>query len=132
MKHLMIVGSAVTLLATGAAFPSVDPSPKPVGVYRLKPGIYVPKGESCRDPANAVIRQYDGRGISGAHSSACRVKILSRRGNRYVVDQSCIDAGVGPAPRSTERQTITIRGPATTYSYCPIDQLPAGLRRPMW
>ena len=141
MKSMMIVGSAVTLLAAGAAFASVDPSPKPGGVYRLKPGIYVPKGESCRDPANAVIRQYDGRGISGALSRACRVKILSRRGNLYVVDQSCIDAGAGPAPRSTERQTITIRDPLTfrqatrgsamTYSYCPIDQLPAGLSSPV-
>jgi hypothetical protein len=138
MKPVMIVGAAATLLGASVAFASVDPSPRPGGVYRLKPGIYVAKGESCRSPANAVIRQYDGRGISGAHSRACRVKVVSRRGNRFVVDQSCIDAGAGPAPRSTERQTVTIRdaltftqatrGPATTYGYCPIDQLPAGLR----
>lgn len=138
MKHAHLLAPIAALLATGTALASVDASPKPGGVYRLKPGIYVAQGESCRSPANAVIRQYDGRGISGAHSRACRATILSRRGNRFVVDQSCIDAGAGPAPRSTERQTVTIRdaltftqatrGPGTTYRYCPIDQLPAGLR----
>ncbi len=138
MKNVMILAPVAALLAAGAAFASVDTSPKRGGVYRLKPGIYVAQGETCRSPANAVIRQYDGRGISGAHSRACRVKVLSRRGSRFVVDQSCIDAGAGPAPRSTERQTVTVRdaltftqathGAATTYRYCPIDRLPAGLR----
>lgn len=138
MKHATIIAPIAALLATGTAFANIDTSPKPGGIYRLKPGIYVAKGASCRSPANAVIRQYDGRGISGAHSRACRAKILSRRGNRIVVDQSCIDAGAGPAPRSTERQTVIVRdaltftqathGSGTTYHYCPIDQLPAGLR----
>jgi len=137
-KHAAIIGPIAVLLAAGTAVASVDMSPRPGGVYRLKPGIYVARGESCRSPANAVIRQYDGRGISGAHSRACRVTIRSHRSNRFVVDQSCIDAGSGPAPRSTERQTVTVHdaltftqatgGTGTTYRYCPIDQLPAGLR----
>lgn len=138
MKNVMILAPVAVLLAAGAAFASVDTLAKPGGVYWLKPGIYVAKGESCHSPANAVIRQYDGRGISGAQSRAYRVRILSWRGNCFVVDQSCIDAGAGPAPRSTERQTVTVRdaltftqatrGAGTTYLYCPIDQLPAGLR----
>jgi len=128
----------------GAAAPapasaSVDTTPRPGGVYRLKPGIYVAKGSSCGAPANAAIRRYDGRGLSGAHSRACRATVLSRKGTRYTVSQSCIDAGAGPAPRVSERQTITVqdaltftqktRGPATTYSYCPVYQLPADLRK---
>jgi len=138
MKHATIIVPVAALLAAGTALANVDTSPRLGGVYRLKPGIYVAKGERCRSPANAVIRQYDGHGISGAHSRACRATILSRRGNRFVVDQSCIDAGAGPAPRSTERQTVIVRdaltftqitrGAGTTYQYCPIDQLPAGLR----
>lgn len=138
MKHATIIVPVAALLAAGTALANVDTSPRPGGVYRLKPGIYVAKGERCRSPANAVIRQYDRRGISGAHSRACRATILSQRGNRFVVDQSCIDAGAGPAPRSTERQTVIVRdaltftqitrGAGTTYQYCPIDQLPAGLR----
>lgn len=130
---------ALAAMAGTAAVASVDTSPKPGGVYRLKPGIYVAKGSNCASPANAAIRRYDGRGISGAHSRACRATVLSRKGSSFTVSQSCIDAGAGPAPRVTERQTVTVqdaltftqktRGPGTTYSYCPVYQLPADLRK---
>lgn len=130
---------ALAAMAGTAAVASVDTSPKPGGVYRLKPGIYVAKGSRCASPANAAIRRYDGRGISGAHSRACRATVLSRKGGSFTVSQSCIDAGAGPAPRVTERQIVTVqdaltftqktRGPGTTYSYCPIYQLPADLRK---
>jgi hypothetical protein len=138
MTRMTIAATLLALLTATGAAASVDTSPKPGGVYRLKPGIYVARGASCRSPANADIRQYDGRGLSTAHSRACRVRVLSRKGNRYTVSQSCIDAGAGPAPRFVERQTVTVpdaltfslatRGAATAYRYCPIDQLPAGLR----
>ena len=130
---------ALAAMAGTAAVASVDTSPKPGGVYRLKPGIYVAKGSNCASPANAAIRRYDGRGISGAHSRACRATVLSRKGGSFTVSQSCIDAGAGPAPRVTERQIVTVqdaltftqktRGPGTTYSYCPVYQLPADLRK---
>ena len=138
MTRMTIAAPLLAMLAATGASASVDPSPKPGGVYRLKPGIYVARGADCRSPANAVIRQYDGRGLSTAHTHACRARVLTRRGNRYTVSQSCIDAGVGPAPRFVERQTVTVpdaltftlatRGPARTYRYCPIDQLPSDLR----
>jgi hypothetical protein len=142
----MTFGSSVRVISLAAlglsiAVPtsaSVDTSPKPGGVYRLKPGIYVQNGVECGSPPNAAIRQYDGKGISDPHDRACRVQVLARRGNRYTVNQSCIDAGAGPAPRTTERQIVTIpdaltftvqtRGPAITYRYCPIDMLPKELR----
>jgi hypothetical protein len=130
----MIAGVA----AATAAAASVDTSPKPGGVYRLKPGIYVRKDVACKTAPNAAVRQYDGRGISSAHTRACRARILSRTGDRFEVSQSCIDAGAGPAPRFTERQTIriadaltftqTMRGKGSTYRYCPAYMLPAGLR----
>jgi hypothetical protein len=117
---------------------SVDRSPKPGGVYPLKPGIYVQTGTSCASPPNAAIKRYDGRGISDAHSRACKAKVLSRKGNSYAVTQSCIDAGAGPAPRVNERQTVTVpdaltftvrtRGTGTRYRYCPPNMLPAELR----
>jgi hypothetical protein len=129
--------AALALLATATiAAASVDTSPKPGGVYRLKPGTYVQKDVDCGAAPNAAIRRYDGRGISGAHSRACRARVLSRRGNRFEVRQSCI--GAGPAPRSSERQTVTIsdaltftlktRGSGTTYRYCLAYMLPAGMR----
>lgn len=139
LRKYTLVSVALAATAGTAALASVDTSPKPGGVYRLKPGIYVARGSSCAAPANAAIRRYDGRGISDAHSRACRARILSRKGSSFTVSQSCIDAGTGPAPRVTERQTVTVqdaltftvktRGPGTTYSYCPIYQLPADLRK---
>ncbi len=134
-KTVLAIG---LLVGATAAVASVDPSPKPGGVYRLKPGIYVQKDIACGSAPNAAIRQYDGRGIASAHTRACHARILSRRGNRYTVSQSCIDAGAGPAPRFVERQTVTIRdaltfslrtrGPGTEYRYCPAYMLPAGMR----
>ncbi|MGE7204392.1 hypothetical protein ACQKJZ_01800 [Sphingomonas sp. NPDC019816] len=134
---LLWMGMAALAGAT-AATASVDTAPRPGGVYPLKPGIYVEKGVSCGTAPNVAIRQYDGRGISSAHSHACRVRILSRKGRRYDVSQSCIAAGMGPAPRFTERQMITVtdaltftlrmRGAGTTYRYCPVHMLPPGLR----
>jgi hypothetical protein len=129
-------------LIASAAVASVDTSRKPGGVYLLKPGIFVEKGASCREPANVSIRQYDGKGISTAHTRSCIARILSRRGSTYDVSQSCIDAGAGPAPRVVEKQTVAVQDAltfslgrgrnATTYRYCPINQLPLDLRRQAW
>lgn len=137
-QFTVLAAAGIAALGTVAATASVDTSPKPGGVYRLKPGIYAQKGASCSSPANAEIRQYDGHGISTAHTRSCRARVLSRHGKRYTVSQSCIDAGAGPGKRFTERQTITVpdaltftettRGRGITYRYCPIDQLPEGLR----
>lgn len=136
-----IVSSALMLLATGAvpAAASVDRSPPPGGTYRLKPGIYVQKGVDCASPPNAAVRRYDGRGISGAHTHACRARVLSRRGKTFTVVQSCIHTGTGPGPRFTERQVVTVpdaltftmrtRGPASTFRYCPVNMLPHDLRK---
>lgn len=136
MRFLAVL--AIGPVTTAGAVASVARSPTPGGIYRLKPGIYVASGSTCASPANAVVRRYDGRGISDAHSRACRARILSRRGNVFTVEQSCIDAGAGPAPRRVERQSVAVmdaltfsmqtRGPASTYRFCPAYQLPAGLR----
>ena len=127
------------LMAAAHASASVDTSAPPGGVYRLKPGIYVATGSDCASPANAAIRQYDGKGISTAQSHACKAVVRARKGRIYTVDQSCIDAGAGPAPRIVQRQQImvrdaltftqTIRGNATRYGYCAPYLLPAGLRK---
>ena len=136
MKRLFLTTLGL-LLAASHATASVDTTAPPGGVYKLKPGIYVAEGSDCTAPANAAILQYDGKGLSGAHSRACKVTVRSRKGRRYTVDQSCIDAGAGPAPRSVQRQQVvvwdalnftqTIKGRSTSYFYCPVDQLPKGL-----
>ena len=142
--------AAILLVAAGigqAAFASVDTTPPPGGVYRLKPGFFVAEGNDCASPANAVLLRYDGKGLSGAHDRACEVTVVRKTPSRtdgrpsttYRVRQSCIDAGEGPAPRSTEVQTVTVRDAltfdlrtqrrATTFRYCPVDGLPPDLRK---
>ena len=142
MRSLSMSLSLAGVMALGGlatwASASVDPSPKPGGIYRLKPGIYVQRDVACESAPNAAVRQYDGFGISDARTHACRARILSHRGSRYVVEQSCIDAGAGAAPRVKERQTVmiadaltfTVRttGQGTTYRYCPAYMFPPGLR----
>jgi len=131
-------GLALALGSAALAHASVDTSPKPGGVYRLKPGIYVARDIGCDAPTNAAIRLYDGKGIGTAHTSACRATVRKRRASTYTVDQSCIDAGSGPGPRFVQRQQVVVRDALTftqvigksrtTYRYCPVDQLPPGLR----
>jgi hypothetical protein len=123
--------AALMLGAVSIASASADTSPKP--------GIYVAEGSECGSPANAAIRQYDGKGISTAHTHACKATVRKRKGSNYTVDQSCIDAGAGPAPRRVERQQVTVADAltfkqtigkdATTYRYCPVYELPADLQK---
>jgi membrane-bound inhibitor of C-type lysozyme len=116
----------------------VEPSRDLGGVLPLKHGIFVAADVPCESPPNAAIRRYDGVGLSGAHTRACRAKVLSKKGATYEVDQSCIDAGSGPAPRSSERQTITVasnlefmlkrEAGTQRFKYCAAALLPPGLR----
>lgn len=145
MSSILYVRLALFGLALGAcaaAQASVDTSPGPGGVYRLKPGIYVARDVPCDAPPNAAIRRYDARGIATAHSHACRVTIRTRirtsKGWRYTVDQSCIGTGAGPGKRWVQRQRVAVRDALTfvqtigdqtvAYRYCPAYQLPPGLR----
>ena len=132
-------GWMIAILAAGHATASVDTSAPPGGVYRLKPGIYVAAGTDCAAPANAAIRLYDGKGLGTAHTRACKAVVRARKGSNYTVDQTCIDAGAGPAPRVVQRQKVFvhdalnftqgIKGSQADYSYCPVNQLPPALRK---
>jgi len=116
----------------------IEPSRDLGGVLPLKHGIFVASDVDCAAPPNAAIRRYDGVGLSGAHTRDCRATVLSHKGQAYEVDQSCIDAGSGPAPRSTERQTIVIENNLQftlrravgeqTFKYCAASLLPPGIR----
>jgi hypothetical protein len=135
--------TAIVLLAAACGFSasasaSVDASPKPGGIYRLKPGTYVVDSTACEAAGAADIRSYDGRGIAAERSRACKARVLARKGNRYTVEQSCVDSGTGHGRRSFERQKITVSsalnftqtigGRSTNYRYCPVYMLPRGSR----
>lgn len=116
----------------------IEPSRDLGGVLPLKHGIFVSADIPCSDPPNAALRRYDGEGLSGAHTHACKIKIVGQRGKSYDIEQSCIDAGQGPGPRSTETATIDIQdnltfalkrgGAGETFRYCAASELPPGLR----
>lgn len=116
----------------------IEPSRDLGGVLPLKHGIFVSADIDCGDPPNAALRRYDGQGLSGAHTHACQIKVLARRGASYDIEQSCIDAGQGPGPRSTEAATIDIQdnltftlkrgGAGENFRYCAASMLPPGLR----
>lgn len=116
----------------------IEPSRDLGGTLPLKHGIFVASDIPCSDPPNAAIRRYDGQGLNGAHTRDCRINVLQKRGAAYEIDQSCIDAGSGPAPRSSERATVEIQDNLTftlrrgsgaeTFRYCAASLLPPGLR----
>ena len=119
---------------TGA--PSV--SPVAATVLPLTKGTYVSLSETCADPSFAGLKTFDGLGLAGAHTRECRARIVEKSGSAYTVDNSCIDAGAGPAPRSTERLIVAITAPnafvirsgssSERYRLCPQDELPTALR----
>lgn len=116
----------------------IEPERDLGGALPLKHGIFVAADISCSDPPNAALRRYDGEGLSGAHTHACRIKVLARRGSSYDFEQSCIDAGQGPGPRSIEKATIDIQdnltftlrrgGAGEAFRYCAASMLPPALR----
>ncbi|MFJ6023199.1 hypothetical protein ACIQC9_01205 [Brevundimonas sp. NPDC092305] len=97
------------------------------------PGVYVLTGSSCASPANAGFRVFDGRGISGSATRACRSTVRSSDGEAYRVDQSCEDTYSGQ--RTTAAQTIRIPDPqsftlveqgetAMSFRRCPTGEAP--------
>src|SRR3546814_2357749 len=99
LSHIRFLsGLALVALAVGMpASASVDSSPKPGGVYRLKPGLYVQKDVACAHAPNAALRRYDGRAISDAHSRGCRARVLHRNGDHNTVTQPSFHARAGAA-----------------------------------
>lgn len=116
-------------LLTAALLACASPAAaQPVGgVLPLKHGAYVEEGSSCRSPAFAVLQSYDGRGIGDPHSRDCRLKVLGRRGGAITARNTCIDAGAGPAPRSSETLTLRLEG-ADRYALLTPGQPPARFR----
>jgi hypothetical protein len=135
--HKLLLAAGLALCTAASA--SVDTSPKPGGPFKLKPGTYVANGLSCEAPPNGAIRRYDGEAIVAVHSAACKTRIRARHGNRYAVDQRCVDTRGEPGRRRLQKQTIQVRdalsftqsigGDSVSYRYCPAYQLPPKLRQ---
>lgn len=134
---------AMALCNVAPANASVDTTPAPGGVYKLKPGTYVAEDTQCEAASKGSIRQYDGRGISTATTRACTVRVRGQVRNRYTVEQSCVATGAahGHGRRQVQRQQVTVRSnleftqtigrDSTAYRYCPTNMLPRDVRGAM-
>jgi hypothetical protein len=77
------------------AFPQESP-------LALKKGIYVRERMPCKGAPNAAIMSWDGVGFSGAHSSKCTSRVLSRNGQMFQVNTTCSALGDGsPKPQGS-------------------------------
>ena len=116
-----------------------SPAAKTTAALPLHKGTYVTEDSSCGDPPLAALLFYNGQGFDGAHSHACRAHVVKRRGNLVTLANSCIDAGVGEAPRTTLPRTVKLidanhfavrsKTGDLIYRHCRVDQLPPSLRR---
>jgi len=61
----------------------------------LNPGTYVDARYKCDGAPNATLLTWDGKGFSGAHSSICSTRVLSRTGNTFRIQTTCAAVGDG-------------------------------------
>ena len=76
----------------------------------LKHGIYVELGTGCRDAPFAAMKEWDGVGFAGPHSSKCTSHILTHHANQYTVETACSALGDGsPNPSGhADKETIQL------------------------
>lgn len=135
-----LLSGCTAMLDGGPATTASNSSPDEASTsLLLHQGTFVAADASCGDPPLAALLVYNGRGFDGAHSHACRARVVARQADQVTLANSCIDAGVGPAPRTTLPLTLklvdgdhfVVRSDTGDQAYrrCPADQLPLGLRR---
>lgn len=142
-RSIAWVAAAILIGIVGApaAQAGAATTPKASGVYPLAPGIFVLHGTGCGDPPNAAIKLYDGKGLGTAHTSACVAHVTATKktkdGTAFAASQTCNDEGDGSGKPFTENQSVVVDKPTRffvpdkhgdEYDYCPVDQLPDGLR----
>ena len=98
----------------------------------LTPGVYVLAGTTCENPSNAGWRVYNGQGLSGSATRACRSTIVKQEGDTYTIRNSCENTYDGSRTPNTVAVTIpdqvhfTLNG--QQFESCPMAQVPAELR----
>ncbi|SET64428.1 hypothetical protein SAMN03159512_02975 [Pseudomonas sp. NFR09] len=134
------ISFSIIIICGIAIFNSTEINASP-GVYEsLNRGIYVISGTDCGNPPNADIKEYNGKGISTAHTSKCVAKVISKsksaRGTVFEISQTCNDSGDGSGTTFTEKDKILVKDPNhfqyvsdnTIYTYCPKNKLPKDLQ----
>lgn len=57
---------------------------------------------TCNDPPNAALMTYDGQLLTGAHTSACKTRVMKTTSDRYSLTQTCPAEQVGGAAPARE------------------------------
>lgn len=98
----------------------------------LTPGIYVIEGESCRNPANAGWRGWDGDGLVGSSTRNCHATIVSQTGDDYRLRNSCENTYDGSRTDETFTMTVTDQVHFTVkgqrFASCSSAQVPTSIR----
>ncbi|WP_343345780.1 hypothetical protein WJT74_00940 [Sphingomicrobium sp. XHP0239] len=99
----------------------------------LRPGVYVQDGIACDNPPNAGFRIWNGKGLSGSATRACRSSTTKVGPIDYRVENSCENTYDGS--RTTAQFEIAIPGPerfdmdGMSYLRCTDGAAPAALER---
>lgn len=109
------------------------PADTPEVTLPLQQGHYVISGTDCANPANAAWRIWNGEGLSGSSTRACRAEVTDRDGSTYSVTQSCEDTYSGERSTRDFTLTTTVLGftmDGQPFALCPAetrpDWMPAG------
>jgi hypothetical protein len=78
----------------------------------LNPGTYVDARYKCGGAPNAALLTWDGKGFSGAHSSDCSTRVLSRQGDTFRIQTICAALGDGtPAVAvPSDEESLSLQG----------------------
>lgn len=121
MLSIYLLSGCATLSPGGSADDAANSSSDAAAnALPLHEGTFISADVPCGDPPLAALLFYNGRGFDGAHSHACRARVVARRGNEVTLANSCIDA-----------DHFVVRSKTRTLAYrrCRTDQLPPGLRQ---
>jgi hypothetical protein len=100
-------------------------------------GTYIEVGVECGNPPNASWRIWNGEGLSGSTTRACKASPVVRQANAIQVEQTCIDNYSGTPSRTTFVLRVTDRnrfaligesGGDKTFRLCAPSELPQWLR----
>ena len=104
MRSGILVVACLTVVYAG---PDAEPLP-------VKHGLYVQKTVSCKGAPNAAILVWDGIGLSGAHSSKCRSRIVSRNGSTFKMTTACSALGDGSPDSSGFTEELMVSSVSKT------------------
>lgn len=131
--------TAETPLPQSAIPPTPAPTAQPnsseersTAELALPAGVYVLPDAGCANPPNAAWRVWNGQGLSGSSTRACRAAILARKSRTYTIANSCENTYDGSRTTETLDLTVTDHGhfsvKGMNYRLCSMAQLPDWLR----